>query len=103
MRCDRARALMDRYANEGLWPHEREPFEIHLRDCRICQQRLDDLQRLLVAFLLMQQWWDNAMTGVPGVRKDDEDQPGEAFVFELADDGTVRGFKRHSNWYPKVR
>ena len=37
------------------------------------------------------------------VRKDDEDQPGEAFVFELADDGQVKGFWRHSNWYPKVR
>ena len=37
------------------------------------------------------------------VRKDDEDQPGEELAFELAGDGTVLGFKRHSNWYPKVR
>ncbi len=37
------------------------------------------------------------------VREDDEDQPGEAFVFEVADDGAVKGFWRHSNWYPKVR
>jgi len=37
------------------------------------------------------------------VRKDDADQPGEEFVFEIADDGTIKGFWRHSNWYPKVR
>jgi len=47
MRCDRAQALMDRYLNEGLTPDERESFEIHLRDCRDCQQQLEYLQRLL--------------------------------------------------------
>jgi len=36
------------------------------------------------------------------VRKDDE-SPGEAFVFEVAEDGTVLRFRRHSNVYPKVR
>ena len=49
MRCDRARALMDRYVNEGLLPDEREPFEMHLRDCRNCQKQLANLQRLLAA------------------------------------------------------
>ena len=48
MRCDRAQALMDRYVKEGLPLHERESFEIHLRDCRVCHQQLEDLQRLLV-------------------------------------------------------
>ena len=49
MRCDRAEALMDRYVNEGLPLHEREPFENHQRDCRGCQQQLATLQRLLAA------------------------------------------------------
>jgi anti-sigma factor RsiW len=40
---------MDRYVNEGLPPDEREHFEIHLRDCRDCQQQLASLQRLLAA------------------------------------------------------
>lgn len=47
MRCDRAQALMDRYVNEGLPLHEQEPLEIHLRDCRGCQQQLASLTRLL--------------------------------------------------------
>jgi len=47
MRCDRAQALMDTYANEGLPPHEREPFEIHLRECRVCQQQSENLRRLV--------------------------------------------------------
>ena len=44
MRCRRAQALMDMYINEGLSPDEREPFEIHLHDCRLCQQQLANLQ-----------------------------------------------------------
>jgi anti-sigma factor RsiW len=47
MRCDRAQALMDRYVNEGLPAREREPFEIHLHDCRVCQQQLENLQALV--------------------------------------------------------
>ena len=47
MRCDRVQALMDRHLNEGLPPEEREPFEIHLRDCRGCQQQLESLRKLL--------------------------------------------------------
>jgi CubicO group peptidase (beta-lactamase class C family) len=37
------------------------------------------------------------------VREDDEDQPGEEFVFDVAEDGTVTRYKQHSNWYRKVR
>jgi anti-sigma factor RsiW len=47
MRCERAQALMDRYHGEDLSPHERESFEIHLRDCRACQKQLASLQRLV--------------------------------------------------------
>lgn len=49
MRCDRAQVLMDRYVNEELLPDERGPFDMHLRDCRNCQQQLANLQRLLAA------------------------------------------------------
>ena len=49
MRCDRAQALMDRYLGEDLSPHERESFEVHLRDCRNCQQQLAGLRRLVEA------------------------------------------------------
>ena len=49
MRCDRAQALMDRYLGEDLSAHERESFEIHLRDCRDCQQQLAGLRRLVAA------------------------------------------------------
>ena len=37
------------------------------------------------------------------VRKDDEEQPGEEFVFDVAEDGTVTRVKQHSNWSRKVR
>ncbi len=37
------------------------------------------------------------------VREDDEDQLGEEFVFDPAEDGTVTRYKQHSNWYRKVR
>jgi hypothetical protein len=37
------------------------------------------------------------------VREDDEDQLGEEFVSDVADDGTVNRDKHHSNWYRKVR
>lgn len=37
------------------------------------------------------------------IREDDEAQPGEEIVFELAEDGSVRRFAQHSNWYVKVR
>jgi CubicO group peptidase (beta-lactamase class C family) len=37
------------------------------------------------------------------VREDEEDQLGEEFVFDLAQDGTVTRYKQHSNWYRKVR
>jgi anti-sigma factor RsiW len=47
MRCDRAQALMDRYLGEDLSPYERECFEVHLRDCRNCQQQLAGLRRLV--------------------------------------------------------
>lgn len=47
MNCARAQALIDRHVNEGLSPGERESLEIHLRDCRGCQQQLENLQRLL--------------------------------------------------------
>lgn len=47
MRCNRARAWMERYVVEGLPARERAVFEVHLRECRDCQQRLDRLQRLL--------------------------------------------------------
>ena len=46
MRCDRTQRLMDRYLGEDLSPHERESFEVHLRDCGNCQQQLADLRRL---------------------------------------------------------
>ena len=36
------------------------------------------------------------------VRKDDE-QRGEEFLFDVAEDGTVTRFKQHSNWSVKVR
>jgi len=49
MRCDRAQALMDRYLGEDLSPREREPLEVHLRDCRNCQRQLADLRRLVTA------------------------------------------------------
>ena len=47
MRCKQAQTLMDSYLNEGLSPDEREPLEIHLRDCGACQQKLEHLQNLL--------------------------------------------------------
>jgi CubicO group peptidase (beta-lactamase class C family) len=37
------------------------------------------------------------------VREDDEEQLGEEFVFDLAADGTVTRYKRHSNWSRRVR
>jgi CubicO group peptidase (beta-lactamase class C family) len=37
------------------------------------------------------------------VRRDDEDQLGEEFVFEVGEDGSVSRYKRHSNWYTRVR
>ena len=37
------------------------------------------------------------------VREDEEDQLGEEFVFDVAQDGTVARYKQHSNWYRKVR
>jgi CubicO group peptidase (beta-lactamase class C family) len=37
------------------------------------------------------------------VREDDEEQPGEEYVFDVAADGTVTRFKQHSNWSRKVR
>jgi len=49
MRCDRAQALMDRYVGEDLSPHERERFEVHLRDCRDCQQQLAGIRALVDA------------------------------------------------------
>ncbi len=49
MRCERAQAWMDRYVVEGLSPAERESFEIHLRDCRGCQEQLARIQRLVAA------------------------------------------------------
>ena len=47
MDCERVQELMDHYVNGDLSPSEQEPFEIHLRDCRRCQQRLKRLQKLL--------------------------------------------------------
>ena len=37
------------------------------------------------------------------IREDDKEQPGEEFVFDVAEDGTVTRFKQHSNWSRKVR
>lgn len=37
------------------------------------------------------------------VREDDESLPGEEVVFEVAEDGSVVRFVRHSGWYRKVR
>ena len=35
--------------------------------------------------------------------RDDDRELGETFTFDVADDGTVRRFKQHSNWSVKVR
>jgi hypothetical protein len=37
------------------------------------------------------------------IREDDEEQPGEEFVFDAAENGTATRFKQHSNWSRKVR
>jgi hypothetical protein len=37
------------------------------------------------------------------VREDDEEQLGEEFVFDLAEDGSVTRYKQHSNWYRRAR
>jgi anti-sigma factor RsiW len=39
MRCDRSRALMDKYAAEELAPDERAALNLHLRDCPGCRQQ----------------------------------------------------------------
>ena len=35
--------------------------------------------------------------------RDDDQELGETFTFDVADDGKVRRFKQHSNWSVKVR
>jgi CubicO group peptidase (beta-lactamase class C family) len=37
------------------------------------------------------------------IRKDDKEVLGDELVFELNQEGTVLRFKRHSNWYSKLR
>ena len=34
--------------------------------------------------------------------RDDDEELGEAFLFEIGEDGTASRFKRHSNWYVRV-